>query len=232
MSARIAVLFLAAVSVRAQGTGSISGIVDDYTRTVIPNTSVTLIGPNGIHQEVRTDDRGTYNFSNLPASTYLIEFSVPGFRRLRIETELAPNEQKLVPPMTLDVSDCSTLAPSRVRLLARSSSAGRLSGTISETSSSGSPPARGTTVELRCSSGRNCIRSTVTDSQGLFVFEDVVSDIYHIAVPEGDFPDQTVFAHANTESVYVLRLHLTPEEEKGYIKAARNGKNLWFPICE
>lgn len=63
------------------GNGGVSGFVEDSNGAVIPNATVKISGPalKGARQVTSKDD-GTYDFRDLPAGTYDIEFNAPAFQ--------------------------------------------------------------------------------------------------------------------------------------------------------
>jgi hypothetical protein len=73
--------------------GSIVGVVEDPTGAVVPKAKITITNPaTGITREVEADEAGRYTVPNLPAGTYELRFSAPGFRTLtRTGVEVAIN---------------------------------------------------------------------------------------------------------------------------------------------
>jgi len=78
--ASVSLLLLASASARAQFNASLSGTVQDATQAAIPGASVTLI--NDATQATRTvtsGGAGTYQFNELPPSTYTLKITAKGF---------------------------------------------------------------------------------------------------------------------------------------------------------
>jgi len=76
----ILVLF-AASAVRADVTGSISGVVRDKAQAVVKDAKVTVTNTQtNLSQETTTAVDGSYHFLALPAGTYRINASATGFR--------------------------------------------------------------------------------------------------------------------------------------------------------
>ena len=65
-------------------TGSISGTVLDPSGAAIPNANVEVTGPSLPRTlNATTDSTGSYNFSNVPAGTYVVTASVTGFSTMK-----------------------------------------------------------------------------------------------------------------------------------------------------
>ena len=80
--ATLLALLLVPGSALAQGlTGSVDGTVKDDTGGVLPGVSVRLTSPTqGGAQERVTDETGAYRFAVLPPGTYVITYTLAGFR--------------------------------------------------------------------------------------------------------------------------------------------------------
>src|SRR6266404_3536267 len=71
---------LSTVLFAQSGEVSLRGQVTDQSGAVVPHIPVMLIGPGGVTREAVTDDSdGRYIFRDLPAGTYTLRVSVPGF---------------------------------------------------------------------------------------------------------------------------------------------------------
>ncbi|HLW43964.1 MAG TPA: carboxypeptidase regulatory-like domain-containing protein [Candidatus Acidoferrales bacterium] len=63
------------------GSGSLSGVVTDPQGTVIPNAQVQIVNTaTGVANSTTTDDEGNYEFDDLPAGNYRLEFHMNGFQ--------------------------------------------------------------------------------------------------------------------------------------------------------
>lgn len=63
--------------------GSIVGTVEDPSGAVVPGASLSITNvATGIVREVNADDQGRYTAANLPAGTYSIAVTAPGFRTM------------------------------------------------------------------------------------------------------------------------------------------------------
>jgi hypothetical protein len=63
---------------RAQGPGTIRGVVTDPSSAVIPNATVTAAG-NGVTRTTKSDGMGRYTLPNVPAGTYTVRADASGF---------------------------------------------------------------------------------------------------------------------------------------------------------
>jgi len=110
---RIAIaMLLAAVAtppamLRAQvGTATVSGTVQDATGAIIPGAAVTLKNDaNGDTRTQKSDGSGFFSFQDLPASTYELSVSAPGFANLqRRNIALHIGDSLAVPALRLAVA--------------------------------------------------------------------------------------------------------------------------------
>jgi len=73
---------LLAVSVFAQNTGSLSGIVQDANGGAISGAKVTLNDPSkGLQLEAKTNSEGTFSFSTVPPGSYSVAVEAQGFKK-------------------------------------------------------------------------------------------------------------------------------------------------------
>ena len=73
----IALLALSAITVFAQGTGTIKGTVTDPSAAVVPNAAVHVTG-GGQARDGKTDGQGQYTIS-VPPGQYSVQITAPGF---------------------------------------------------------------------------------------------------------------------------------------------------------
>src|SRR5580704_16340065 len=70
-----------------QTLGGITGAVTDKTGSVLPDTSVTIVGDQTkLTRSLKTNPNGIYDFVNLPIGTYTLTFTHDGFQSEKIPT--------------------------------------------------------------------------------------------------------------------------------------------------
>lgn len=90
----------AAVTVHAQGTSAIAGVVRDTSGAVLPGVTVQASSSALIERtrDVVTDENGRYNIINLPGGIYNVTFTLTGFSTITREgIELTANFTANVP---------------------------------------------------------------------------------------------------------------------------------------
>ncbi|HWB85353.1 MAG TPA: TonB-dependent receptor [Bryobacteraceae bacterium] len=104
------VLALGAFGVNAQvSTGNIRGTVTDSTGGVLPNASVTVEHTTtGLQRKVTTNEQGDYNVPSVPAGTYQITVSNPGFQTKTLNGVTLQVDQTAVIPVTLETGTVSS----------------------------------------------------------------------------------------------------------------------------
>jgi hypothetical protein len=82
----LAVLFQLAVCALAQQTlGGITGTVSDKSGSVLPDTTVTIVGDQTkLTRTQKTNGNGAYDFVNLPIGTYTVTVAHEGFQTERL----------------------------------------------------------------------------------------------------------------------------------------------------
>ena len=77
----IGVLLCGAVAyAQVNATGVLLGTVSDKTGAVVPNANVKITEKEtGASREVKSSDAGQYRFDLLPAGTYTVSVTMPGF---------------------------------------------------------------------------------------------------------------------------------------------------------
>ena len=63
---------------RAQGAGTIRGVVTDPSSAVVPNATVIAAG-NGVTRTAKSDGQGRYTLNNIPAGKYSVRADASGF---------------------------------------------------------------------------------------------------------------------------------------------------------
>ncbi len=91
---QVFLLALAAGSLFAQTSGTITGTVTDSSKAVIPGAKVTALNKTiEERRETKTDARGVYSFPLLTPGTYEITFEAPGMGPLAETAELHVTER-------------------------------------------------------------------------------------------------------------------------------------------
>lgn len=102
----LVVFLVTAPAVLAQGgTGQLTGTVADINRAVVPGAVVTLTSKStGQQRTVTTNDSGDFAFSLLPAGSYKLEITAPGFKTVVDEDVRVNVTQTTTLPISLDPS--------------------------------------------------------------------------------------------------------------------------------
>ena len=100
--------------------GSVVGTVEDPSGSVVPGANITLTNAaTGVTRSVQADDQGRFNIVTVPAGTYSLAATAPGFRSLtRTGIEVTINTITRV-PVNLEVGQVSeqvTVSASTVTL--------------------------------------------------------------------------------------------------------------------
>src|SRR3984893_18494210 len=99
-----AVLALARCIQAQQTLGGINGTVTDKTGSVLPNTTVTIVGDQTtLTRTQKTNDTGGYLFVNLPIGTYTLTFTHDGFQTQKIPSITLQADRTATVNATLDV---------------------------------------------------------------------------------------------------------------------------------
>src|SRR3984893_12267720 len=78
--------FVAALSWSQTSTTSLRGTILDAKGAVIPGADVGLANPSiGFSRATKTDDRGFYQFLEVPPTTYTLTIKAPGFGVLQLD---------------------------------------------------------------------------------------------------------------------------------------------------
>jgi hypothetical protein len=96
-------------AVFAQDTASITGTVRDTSNAVIPGAGVNVSNPaTGLKRATATDSAGNYLVPGLPAGTYTLAVSAPGFTTYRATSVVVNAAEKIRADVTLQVGQVST----------------------------------------------------------------------------------------------------------------------------
>src|SRR5277367_6823047 len=90
LAACLCMLFLFSLCAPAQQTlGGITGTVSDNTGSVLPDTTVTIVGDQTkLTRSQKTNGNGGYDFVNLPIGTYTITVAHDGFQSEKLPSIL------------------------------------------------------------------------------------------------------------------------------------------------
>ncbi|MBL8221526.1 MAG: carboxypeptidase regulatory-like domain-containing protein, partial [Bryobacterales bacterium] len=103
-SVAISLVFLAGVSLLAQGTGSIRGTILDPTGAAVPGAKITLreLRTNSARQAA-SDTQGTYQFTPVGPGEYRLEVEASGFQRYSQSGLLLQVDERLRADVTLQI---------------------------------------------------------------------------------------------------------------------------------
>jgi hypothetical protein len=161
----------------------ISATVSGRIRPAIQATDIVLTLQSQPHTlfSVRLDDQGRFRFSVLPAGTYTLTITRPGFKTLNVRSiAVGPLEQKTLPLLHPEVAptDVPWLPIAYYELRAEDEQHGNLSGRVVR--SEGRALAR---ARVRLFNGDSPAGETRTDEDGRFSFLNLVpGDDYSIRV--------------------------------------------------
>ena len=99
-----------ACSAGAQQTlGGITGTVSDKSGSVLPDTTVTIVGDQTkLTRTLTTNGNGAYDFVNLPIGTYTVTFSHEGFQSERLPSILVQADRTATLNVSLKVGSVGT----------------------------------------------------------------------------------------------------------------------------
>jgi hypothetical protein len=90
------------------GFSSLSGVVTDPSGAVIPNAKVQVFHSTGeIAATASTDNQGRYAVNDLPAATYRLQFTTPGFKTTVIQGVSLGGGREFAQNVTLEVGGSS-----------------------------------------------------------------------------------------------------------------------------
>jgi len=90
-------------------SGTVTGTVLDATGAVISGARVKLVaGGQSIARQTVTDDNGEFSFANVPAGSFQLTATLPGFDTQTSSGTLAAGHTYIVPAMTMPLSEVVT----------------------------------------------------------------------------------------------------------------------------
>ncbi|HTS37289.1 MAG TPA: TonB-dependent receptor [Candidatus Solibacter sp.] len=110
LAAVLVVLFHLSTLVAAQQTlGGITGTVSDSSGSVLPDTTVTIVGDQTtLTRALKTNASGAYDFVNLPIGTYTLTISHEGFQTQRVPSIVVQADRTATVNATLKVGQVGT----------------------------------------------------------------------------------------------------------------------------
>jgi hypothetical protein len=106
----LAALFLCSLCSSAQQTlGSITGTVADKSGSVLPDTTVTIVGDQTkLTRTQKTNGNGAYDFVNLPIGTYTVTVAHDGFQTEKLPSILVQADRTATLNVSLKVGQVGT----------------------------------------------------------------------------------------------------------------------------
>jgi hypothetical protein len=169
---------LASAAVLCAEQATVSGVLRGPEGAAAGSVAVELALQQTPHTlfSVVADEKGEFQFNVLPAGTYTLTASQFGFHTLRLTSiQVAAGEQKILPPLRLDVAPVGCGGGPMIEsleLLPGAKSIGNLSARVMRDKHH---PIVGTTVTLHCEEHLTC-GQTKTDSRGEFIFFNLEDD--------------------------------------------------------
>ena len=103
------VLQLSLSSLAQQTLGGITGTVSDKSGSVLPDTTVTIVGDQTqLTRTLKTNGNGAYDFVNLPIGTYTLTVSHEGFQAERLPSILVQANRTATLNVSLKVGQVGT----------------------------------------------------------------------------------------------------------------------------
>lgn len=140
------------------------------------------------------DESGDYKFLNVASGRYSLQISSRGFQQLALgPIEVAPGENRLIPPVTLPIGELAKCSDSPVvtsiRLLSSGVHLGALRGRVGVEPSPGkpgNPKAANVTVNLMSLNGQ-VVGTARTDLGGEFELESIPPGFYRVVIGHPGF---------------------------------------------
>ncbi len=106
----VAVLLGSSLSMLAQQTlGGITGTVSDKSGSVLPNTTVTIVGDaTKLTRTLKTNGAGAYDFVNLPIGTYTVTVEHEGFQTEKLPSILVQADRTATLNISMKVGQVGT----------------------------------------------------------------------------------------------------------------------------
>ena len=109
LAACLGMLFLFSLCASAQTLGGITGTVTDKSGSVVPDTSVTIVGDQTkLTRTLKTNGNGAYDFVNLPIGTYTVTVAHDGFQTEKLPAILVQADRTATLNVELKVGQVGT----------------------------------------------------------------------------------------------------------------------------
>src|SRR5215472_11646600 len=197
---RVCFSFLAAFAIATplaaqEATASITGIVVDPAGASIPAASVELTSRDSRYeQNTRTDNLGSFHFTNVTPGAYILVFRSPGFLFGAKPIVVLAAEQRSIDAVVLRIGPlppCGGGFPISHPISFKMTS-GEPGGQItSQVLDDRHTPAPRANVSLVCKHDRICAQ-TSTDNEGWFKFSGLAQGLYSLRIEFPKFYNVTV----------------------------------------
>ena len=191
-----ALLFVVTVSLYAEASTTVRGVVSDTTGAPIPQASVGLYSVDG-DWDTHTDSQGKFNIVGVPPGTYELEVKSPGFTPKLIsdlkvgQTDLVPMTIALTvgscPPCCGSSPTCSIADVSYSETSAKSVLKGQLFSVCKKSMLANA------TVALYKMWKSESPATVRTGEHGDFLFSDLEPGRYELQFSSQGYPDTLVF---------------------------------------
>jgi len=103
------ILHFSLCALAQQTLGGITGTVSDKSGSVLPDTTVTIVGDQTkLTRTQKTNGNGAYDFVNLPIGTYTVTVSHDGFQTERLPSILVQANRTATLNVSLKVGQVGT----------------------------------------------------------------------------------------------------------------------------
>lgn len=110
LSLLLSLLVFTPISEAQQTLGGLTGTVTDKTGSVLPETTVTIVGDQTkLTRTLKTSANGNYDFVNLPIGTYTLTFTHEGFQTQKIPSIQVQADRTATVNATLPVGQVGTI---------------------------------------------------------------------------------------------------------------------------
>jgi hypothetical protein len=206
----IAALLLVSPLVGQEGTGSLTGKVQDLTGAAIAQAwaELTSGNPPAVVSKTQADTFGVYRFTGLPAREYTLKLLSPGFQSLSVKSiQILDSERHSLPPIELEIGVCGFHATLDYLNELPQGGAGSMVGSVrldKGPTARNNPPIADATVSLICGNSAVC-GTTKTASNGEFIFRSIPPGAFSVRVQHAGFytlEESSYVVQAGFEAMY------------------------------